>query len=78
MYTLYSIVVIFSSYYNSLAVQTVFSAQINMKIPEKKTIKNIQTFKLTFFLMYTKYLELERTFMKRTHGKMYIRKQLKH
>ncbi len=35
MYTLHSIVVIFSSYYNSLAVHTVFSVQINMKIPEK-------------------------------------------
>ncbi len=36
MYTLYSIVVIFSSYYNSLAVHTVFSVQINIIIPEKQ------------------------------------------
>jgi len=47
MYTLYSIVVIFSSYYNSLAVHTVFSVQINMKIPEKQNNqKQLKTFRL--------------------------------
>ncbi len=56
MYMLYSIVVIFSSYYNSLAVHTVFSVQINIIIPEKqnnqKQLGNFQTFKLTFFNVY--------------------------